>query len=68
MSDNEQKSPAVTDPDENHLIAERKAKLERLREKGPAFPNDFRRAAGSGICDILVPHGSSRTPGGRDPA
>ena len=43
MSDNEQKSPAVTDPDENHLIAERKAKLERLREKGPAFPNDFRR-------------------------
>jgi lysyl-tRNA synthetase class 2 len=31
--------------DENHLIAERKAKLERLRGKGPAFPNDFRRDA-----------------------
>jgi lysyl-tRNA synthetase, class II len=30
---------------ENHLIAERKAKLERLREKGNAFPNDFRRNA-----------------------
>ncbi|MGL6222028.1 MAG: OB-fold nucleic acid binding domain-containing protein, partial [Steroidobacteraceae bacterium] len=30
---------------ENHLIAERKAKLERLREKAPAFPNDFRRDA-----------------------
>ena len=31
--------------DENHLIAERRAKLERLRERGPAFPNDFRRDA-----------------------
>ena len=30
---------------ENHLIAERKAKLERLRAKGNAFPNDFRRNA-----------------------
>jgi len=29
--------------DENHLIAERRAKLERLRERGQAFPNDFRR-------------------------
>jgi lysyl-tRNA synthetase, class II len=27
----------------NHLIAERRAKLERLRERGNAFPNDFRR-------------------------
>ncbi len=27
----------------NHLIAERRAKLERLRETGNAFPNDFRR-------------------------
>ena len=32
-----------TDPNENHLIAERRAKLERLRERGNAFPNDFRR-------------------------
>ena len=29
--------------DLNHLIAERRAKLERLRERGGAFPNDFRR-------------------------
>ena len=30
--------------DENHLIAERRAKLAALREQGGAFPNDFRRA------------------------
>ena len=29
--------------DENQLIAERRAKLGRLREQGHAFPNDFRR-------------------------
>lgn len=29
---------------ENHLIAERRAKLAALRARGPAFPNDFRRA------------------------
>src|SRR5690606_20963635 len=29
-------------PDENRLIAERRATLERLREAGPAYPNDFR--------------------------
>lgn len=29
--------------DENKLIAERRAKLAALREKGIAFPNDFRR-------------------------
>ncbi|MDH4290955.1 MAG: OB-fold nucleic acid binding domain-containing protein, partial [Aquincola sp.] len=46
MSDEQQPSPAAGEPaDENHLIAERKAKLERLRGKGPAFPNDFRRDA-----------------------
>jgi lysyl-tRNA synthetase class 2 len=32
-------------PDENHLIAERRAKLAQLRAAGPAFPNDFRRDA-----------------------
>jgi lysyl-tRNA synthetase class 2 len=31
--------------DENALIAERRAKLARLRETGAAFPNDFRRDA-----------------------
>jgi len=30
-------------PDENHLIAERRAKLAALRGQGVAFPNDFRR-------------------------
>jgi lysyl-tRNA synthetase, class II len=29
--------------DENHIIAERRAKLTALRQKGQAFPNDFRR-------------------------
>jgi lysyl-tRNA synthetase, class II len=31
--------------DENKLIAERRAKLDKLRSHGPAFPNDFRRDA-----------------------
>jgi lysyl-tRNA synthetase class 2 len=35
----------MSDDDENHLIAERRAKLARLRERGIAFPNDFRRDA-----------------------
>jgi lysyl-tRNA synthetase class 2 len=30
-------------PEQNRLIAERRAKLARLRESGSAFPNDFRR-------------------------
>ncbi len=30
-------------PDENHLIAERRAKLKALRAQGVAFPNDFVR-------------------------
>jgi len=41
------RSDSMTDPthtDENHLIAERRAKLAALREQGIAFPNDFRRA------------------------
>jgi lysyl-tRNA synthetase class 2 len=35
-------------PDENKLIAERRAKLAELRRPGPAFPNDFRRDALAG--------------------
>jgi len=31
--------------DENKLIAERRTKLDKLREHGQAFPNDFRRDA-----------------------
>ncbi|MGA8051774.1 MAG: lysine--tRNA ligase [Burkholderiales bacterium] len=30
--------------DENQIVAERRAKLAKLREAGPAFPNDFERA------------------------
>jgi lysyl-tRNA synthetase class 2 len=37
-----------TDGQENRLIAERRAKLARLREPGPAFPNDFKRDALAG--------------------
>jgi lysyl-tRNA synthetase class 2 len=36
-------SPDAPPQDENQLIAERRAKLTRLREQGNAFPNDFRR-------------------------
>ena len=43
------------DNDENHLIAERRAKLARLRERGVAFPNDFRRNALAG--DLLTAYG-----------
>jgi lysyl-tRNA synthetase class 2 len=32
-----------TEAEVNHLVAERRAKLERIRERGIAFPNDFRR-------------------------
>ena len=38
--------PTDTPPEsESHLIAERRAKLDRLRERGNAFPNDFQRNA-----------------------
>ena len=36
-------TPAPQPVDENHLIAERRAKLAALRGQGGAFPNDFRR-------------------------
>ena len=35
----------MSDDDENHLIAERRAKLAKLRERGIAFPERFRRNA-----------------------
>ncbi len=41
--------------DENRLIAERRAKLARLRERGNAFPNDFRRDALA--ADIFTAYG-----------
>jgi lysyl-tRNA synthetase, class II len=45
----------MSDDDENHLIAERRAKLARLRESGNAFPNDFRRDALAG--DLATAYG-----------
>jgi lysyl-tRNA synthetase class 2 len=45
MSDTAEPSIATDASAENHLIAERRAKLERLRERGQAYPNDFRRDA-----------------------
>jgi lysyl-tRNA synthetase class 2 len=41
--------------DENHLIGERRAKLAKLRERGVAFPNVFRRDALAG--DLLAAYG-----------
>src|SRR5271155_1864663 len=41
--------------DENPLIAERRAKLAKLRERGNAFPNDFRRNALAG--DLSIAYG-----------
>ena len=37
------KPPGEPPQDENQIFAERRAKLATLREKGPAYPNDFRR-------------------------
>jgi len=41
-------SSALPASDENQIIAERRAKLARLREAGPAFPNDFVRTHRAG--------------------
>lgn len=41
--------------DENKLIAERRSKLDAIREKGNAFPNDFRPDDKS--CDLQTAHG-----------
>ncbi|MCS6997412.1 MAG: lysine--tRNA ligase [Casimicrobiaceae bacterium] len=41
--------------EENHIIAERRAKLAALRAKGNAFPNDFRRTHLA--ADLIAAHG-----------
>ena len=43
MSEEKKSPPAEPPQDENQIIAERRAKLARLREKGQAYPNDFVR-------------------------
>src|SRR5712664_2362056 len=55
---NDKVTPAAseTPADENQIIAERRAKLARLREQGPAFPNDFRRKDLAG--DLHRAHGA----------
>ncbi len=35
-------TPSIVAIDENHLIAERRGKLDKLRDTGVAYPNDFR--------------------------
>ena len=45
----------MSEENENHLIGERRAKLAKLRERGVAFPNDFRRNALAG--DLLRVYG-----------
>ena len=42
------RSDEMLPPDENQIIAERRAKLARLRGAGPAFPNDFVRTHQAG--------------------
>ncbi len=46
----------MTEIDENHLIAERRLKLAKLRERGNPFPNDFRRNALAG--ELLATYGT----------
>ncbi|HEU0203942.1 MAG TPA: lysine--tRNA ligase [Burkholderiaceae bacterium] len=41
-------APPSPPADENQIIAERRAKLARLRDTGPAFPNDFTRTHHAG--------------------
>ncbi|MEO1081536.1 MAG: lysine--tRNA ligase [Pseudomonadota bacterium] len=45
---NDSSTPQGSEGDENKLIAERRAKLAQLRDKGNPFPNDFRRSATAG--------------------
>ena len=48
MTDNHDDNGGAGQDDENKLVAERRAKLHALRERGQAFPNDFRRDALAG--------------------
>ena len=42
---------------ENAIVAERRAKLARLRKSGDAYPNDFRRTDLSGT--LIKSHGEN---------
>jgi lysyl-tRNA synthetase class 2 len=52
--------PAAPAADENQIIAERRAKLARLREAGQAFPNDFSRELLA--ADVHEAHGAKDAP------
>jgi lysyl-tRNA synthetase class 2 len=64
MTDQQSEQPQ----DENQIIAERRGKLARLRESGPAFPNDFRRK--DLAADLHAAHGAKTKEGleGEKPA
>jgi lysyl-tRNA synthetase class 2 len=50
MSDmKDQTTTPGNEPDENRLIAERRTKLDGMREAGQAYPNDFRKDTTSGV-------------------
>ncbi len=49
MSDTQEN--AAPQQDENHIVAERRAKLAKWRESGAAYPNDFRRENTAGKLD-----------------
>ncbi|MCL2658482.1 MAG: lysine--tRNA ligase [Betaproteobacteria bacterium] len=51
MSDTQENT--VPQQDENHIIAERRAKLAKWRESGAAYPNNFRRENTAGKLDEL---------------
>jgi len=56
---NEKTDTPITEQDENRLIAERRVKLDALRETGQAYPNDFRKNSISQdlharFCDALA--------------
>ena len=48
MSDMNHQNDKTTEIDENRLIAERRSKLDAMREDGQAYPNDFRKDTTSG--------------------
>ncbi len=57
MADDKDDKPGAEAPqDENQIVAERRAKLARLRERGPAYPNDFRRR--DLAADLQAAHGA----------
>ncbi len=52
--ENQKAAPAPQVEDENHIITERLAKLQKIRDEGTAFPNNFDRK--NLIADIRAAH------------